>query len=311
MPRQTLVLTGATGFIGRHLAAALCRAGYSVRAMVRRDDPELRASGVELWHGTFASDLAPLVAEARVVIHAGGAVRARDPGEFHRVNAEGSARLAAAAARAGCERLLYVSSLAARQPELSAYAASKAAGETAIAAEAGRMAVTVVRPPAVYGPGDRGTLPLLRGLARGYLVHPSTDGARFSLLYVEDTTRLLLALLAAPPDNHAVLEPDDGTAGGYGWSDLARTAATSLGRPIRRLALPRGAMTLAAALAESYGRAAARPSVLSRGKVAELYHRDWVSDTRATSALGIWRPQVRFAEGLTATLTWYRAAGWL
>jgi nucleoside-diphosphate-sugar epimerase len=238
-------------------------------------------------------------------------VRAADAREFHAVNVEATARLAAAAAINGVRCFVLISSLAARLPSISPYAASKAAGETALLANAGAMHATIIRPPAVYGPADRATLPLLRGLARGLLVHPGHAETRFSLLHGADLARLPALLLACPPPAGTILEPDDGNAGGYTWRDLAATAEAKLGRRVRLLRVPRPPVTLAAWAAEGYGRWAARPPILSRGKVAELYHRDWVSDTRAVGTVAGWAPRVGFGDGLIATLAWYRQAGWL
>ena len=308
MPER-VALTGATGFIGRHIALALSDAGLRVRALVRRDDRELSARGVALVIGDLDSELDQFVADSNAVIHCAAAIRGADPGYLHAVNARGSERLAAASSAGSL--FLQMSSLAARLPHISPYAATKAAGEELVLGHQDRLRVAVLRPPAVYGPADRATLPLFRGMARGLLLHPGTRDARFSLLYADDLVGLVRTLLAAPPPSGTILEPDDGTSGGYGWTDLAAVAGRHLGRKVRPIPVPQAPLSLAARLAERYGRLAGRPPVLSRGKVAELYHRDWVSDTRAMAEVPGWRPTVRFGDGLAATLGWYRGAGWL
>ena len=303
-----IALTGATGFIGRNLALSLADAGWPVRALVRRDEPSLAARGIELRRGDLQAGLDDFVAGSTAVIHVAGAIRARDRDHFHQINADGADRLARAT-RTGA-RFILISSLAARHPWVSDYAASKAAGERLVLAHAGRLNVIVIRPPAVYGPGDRATLPLLRGLARGILLHPAVD-ARFSLLYAPDLVRLTLSALADPPPDGTILEPDDGTPAGYGWSDLARIATARLARRVRRIGVPQAPLAMAARLAEWRGRWVGDAPILSRGKVAELYHRNWVSDTQANAALPRWQPAVQFGDGLVASLDWYREAGWL
>ncbi len=305
----TVAVTGATGFIGRHLAYALVDAGYRVRALARRDDPGLSARGIELWRGDLEAELDGLVAGCAAVVHVAGALRGADGAHFQRTNATGTARLVAASPSGS--RFLLISSLAARHPHLSPYAASKAAGEHLTLAHADRLQVAVIRPPAVYGPGDRATLPLLRSLSRGILVHPAGRDARFSLLYADDLVRLACCALADLPTSGTILEPDDGTSGGYGWSGLAAVAAERLGRRVRLLPVPRTPVSWLAWLAEQVGRRSHEPPMLSRGKVAELYHSDWVSDMRTTAAVPSWQPQIRFGDGLVASLAWYRAAGWL
>ena len=153
----TIAVTGATGFVGRHLAATLRESGWHVRALVRRDDPQLAELGCSLIRGDLADELAleMLVDGATAVVHAAGVVRAADVATFFTVNAHGSGRIAAAASRQpGC-RLLQVSSLAARASAVSPYAASKAEGEAEALGLADRLQVVVVRPPAVYGPGGQ------------------------------------------------------------------------------------------------------------------------------------------------------------
>ena len=308
---RTVALTGGSGFVGRHVAAALAGAGHSVRALTRRDDADLRASGIELVAGTLESVPEALLDGADAVVHVAGAVRAAHAQAFQEINGAATSRLAAAAAERGIGRFLHFSSLAARMPSISPYAASKAAGEAAVLASAGPMRVTIIRPPAVYGPYDRATLPLLRGLSRGLLVHPGHAAGRFSLLHAADLARLVALHYADAPAADSILEPDDGTAGGYTWRELAAIAEERLGHRVRLLRLPRPPLTLAAWLAEGYARRASRPPLLSRGKVAELYHREWVSDTRAVASATGWRPRIKFGDGLLETLAWYRQAGWL
>src|SRR5665213_1536813 len=155
-------VTGATGFLGRRLVPALVASGWRVRVLVRRTPPGdlWEGCGPELVAGDLGSlaALDTLTAGADVLIHGAGLIKAARRSDFFAVNAEG-ARNAARAAPAG--GLLLVSSLAAREPRLSDYAASKRAGEELALAVAGPR-LTIVRPPAIYGPGDRETLALFR-----------------------------------------------------------------------------------------------------------------------------------------------------
>jgi nucleoside-diphosphate-sugar epimerase len=310
----TVALTGATGFVGRATVAALLAAGCSVRALARRHDDGLAATGVVLVRGSLADEpaLRELLRGADAVLHIAGAIQAPDRAGFLAANVAGTARLAEAAASMLPGRpFLHVSSLAARAPGISPYAESKALGEQEALAHAGRLGVVVVRPPAVWGPGDRATLPIIQGLGRGWLVAPAGGEARFSLVHVQDLARLLVMALAAGLPSGSVLEPDDARLGGYGWRDMAAIAERELGRRVRLIALPRAPLSLAAGLAERYARARGQMPPLTRGKVAELFHRDWVCDPRTMAALPGWRPEIDFARGLPATLAWYREAGWL
>ncbi len=307
-----MALTGATGFLGRHLARALRARGLRVRALVRREDPELEALGVEMVRAGLDSEpaLEALVARAGVVVHGAGLVRAPRPEAFEEANARGTARLAEAARRrAEGSRFVLISSLAAREPELSPYARSKRRAEEELCARADALRPLVVRPPALYGPGDRATFPILAQLARGLLLAPRAPANRFSLLYVEDLAALLAELVADADRSSGPIEVDDGRPGGYGWRDLAELAGARTGRRVRVVELPRLVLQAAAWLAEAGARPLGKAPPLSRGKVAELFHPDW----RAADDPSIWagRPRTDFAEGFARTLAWYRAAGWL
>jgi nucleoside-diphosphate-sugar epimerase len=306
-----IAVTGASGFLGGAVLRTLLAGGHTVRALVRRDGA--LAPGVETVTGTLADGvaLARLVDGADVVVHLAGAVVARREADFFAVNGAGTANVAAAAIAAGCPRLLAVSSLAAREPQLSAYAASKRAGETALEAARANIAIAVVRPPAVYGPGDRMTLPLIRQLARRRPLLPLAAGQRLSLLYVDDFAALISALLTEPRCPAEPIEPDDGRAGGYTWPDLAAIAAATFGHPVRPLFLPQGVIAAAAAAVRVLSRVAGIAPALSPGKVHELYHHDWVCRPIPTAAIGGWRPAVPFADGLARTVTWYQRMGWL
>lgn len=310
-----VALTGASGFVGGHVLDGLVAAGCRVRALARRPDPSLAARpGVEPVLGSLgdAAGIEVLVRGADAVVHVAGAIHAPDRAAFLAANAAGAARVAEAAARAGCPLLVHVSSLAARAPGLSAYAESKALGEQEALRRGDRLRVAVVRPPAVYGPGDRATLPLLRGLARGWLAAPAAPRhARFSLLHARDLAALVVRLIDAHLASGTVVEPDDGTDGGYGWADLARLASDALGRKVRLVRVPRPALELLARLAERRAASVGTPPPVSRAKVAELFHPDWVCRRGTLAGLDGWRPEVGFARGLPATLCWYRQAGWL
>ncbi len=309
---RCVAVTGATGFIGRHLVRAL-EDRARLRLLLRRPAPGLEGGSVTVLRGSLESEdaLGALVAGCDTVIHLAGAIRAPDRRSFERVNAVATARLARAAAGAGVRRFLLVSSLAARLPEVSAYAWSKARAEEELRRHAGKMEIVTIRPPAVYGPGDRATLEIFRGLARGRLILPANRQARFSLVFVEDLAALLAHLCETPCPSPLVLEPDDGHPGGYSWQDLASLAEPHVGRPVRLLLLPRAAGKLIASTSELIARIRGGAPLLPVDKLGEFYHSDWLCRPEGLEKIGDWRPLVNFAEGVGRTLAWYRAAGWL
>lgn len=308
-----VAVTGGSGFIGREVVRCLLAEGFAVRALMRRRIPELERCGVTVVRGSLESDAAlrELVADVAAVVHCAGAVAAPSATAFSDVNARGSARLVAAVtATPRPARVLLLSSLAAREPEVSPYARSKREAEEVVrrcAAEG--LEVSILRPPAVYGPGDRATLPIFRQLRSGRLLVPAVSAARFSLLYVSDLAGAIIWLLGAPAWSGEVLELDDGRVGGYRWRDLAEIAGRQLGRPVRTIPLPWSLLWPAAAVAALGGAALGRALPLSPGKLRELFHADWVA--RPRSALPGWAPRTTFEDGFAQTMAWYRQQGWL
>ncbi len=314
MVAATVALTGATGFVGRAIAERLLAKGWSVVALTRRDDRALNEAGAITLRGALEDreSLSRLLAEADAVVHCAGVVSASSPRVFEEVNALGTARLASAAAAAPRRpRFLHISSLAAREPGISAYAGSKRRAEEALETHAAELDRCALRPPGVYGPRDRATLPLFRQLDRGFLFAPAAPHARFSLLHVEDLAVAAERLLEGPAWANAVVELDDGRPGGYGWSDLAAAAGRTLGRKVRRIGVPRGLLWLPAEINRRLAKAQNRASFFTPEKLRELYHPDWVAHRRPNGLLADWQARYGFEAGFARTLEWYRAHGWI
>jgi nucleoside-diphosphate-sugar epimerase len=311
-----VAVTGGTGFIGRRMVGRLVEDDWQVRVLARRRDLSLEQLGVTTVDGSLEDGLAleRLVADTVAVVHCAGAITAPSRVVFERINALGVARLVdAAMAAASRPRFLLLSSLAAREPRLSAYAASKRKGEE----EARRRAagsgldLCVLRPPAVYGPGDRATLPVFRQLRRGLLFTPAVTDARFSLLFVDDLAELVSRLLDTPVWGGCVIEPDDGRVGGYRWTDLAEIAGRQMGRRVRTLAIPWQVLALPAGIAQLAGAAFGRPPRLSLGKLRELFHLDWVCGSSMKLVRGCWNSPTTFESGFARTMAWYEQNQWL
>ena len=317
MAERTIALTGATGFVGAHVLRALLAGGWRVRALAR-DPAKVTLPGeargkLEIIPGALEDEeaLARLMDGAEAAVHLAGLVKAARAEDFTAVNAHGAARAAKAAAKAGARRLVHVSSLAAREPDLSPYARSKRLSEDMARENGGGMRVSILRPPAVYGPGDRATLGLVDQLSRAHAFLPGRAQGRFSLIHVCDLAGAIAALAETDTGADAPLEIDDGKAGGYSLNELGALAGEALGRPVRVHLLPKGAVWLAGLGADGLSRLTGRAFMLSRAKVRELYHPDWVARPARAGEKLDWTARLGFAQGFLETLQWYCAQGWL
>ena len=308
---QRIAVTGATGFIGRRLIRHLADRGARVAALTRRPQPE--QPGVRWIPGDLhdAGALARLVEDTDVVIHAAGLVKARNRAEFEGVNVAGTENLLAALAGHGAQaRLVLVSSMAAREPQLSDYAATKRAAEDAVRARA-ELDWSILRPPAVYGPSDLEILKLFRAIRRGIAPVPGTGQGRFSVVYVDDLVRAIATMAEHAEAVGRTLEVDDGTAGGYGHRDLAGMAADLLGRRIRALPVPSPLLKAIAGVNFGLARLLGRPAFLSPGKARELLYSDWVAGPDTVNRVLGFRAETGLEAGLGRTFDWYRGQGLL
>ena len=311
MSRGRVAVTGATGFLGRHLIRALHEVGWDVRILARRDVGDLWGGlSVEVVRGALDQPeaLRRLCEGAAAVVHGAGLIKARSRAAFYDANETGAARLAEAARRAAPgAAVILVSSLTARAPHLSHYAGSKRAGEDATRAVVGDR-LTVVRPPAIYGPGDVETAALFKAAARGPilpLLHPQ---ARIALIHVADAARQIATITDGSATGRTVAL-SDGRPEGYSWTEIMAEAGRAVGRSPRLMRVPDGlvkALALGAGLFGGLGGA----SMITPGKARELLHRNWslAPDERWNDAP---EPQFGLKNGFANTVEWYRAKGWL
>jgi nucleoside-diphosphate-sugar epimerase len=313
---RVAAVTGATGFVGSHIVGRLARAGWQVRVLTRRlpVNAHYGDSAVEAVIGTLEDRqaVANLVENADAVIHAAGKVKARSHAEFFAANATGTRLLVEAALATGRRpRFLLISSLAARQPQISDYAASKLAGEAELTRLDGGLPWSILRPPAVYGPGDRETLKFFRTLKLGLALLPPARDARLSLMHVGDLAAAVAAALEATTIDSRIFEIDDGHSGGYSWDELVATGAQHLALSPIRIRMPSLLLTAFAQANAVIHRLTGGTAMLTPGKVREFLHRDWAARDAALTAATSWQPTIGLDEGFAETIAWYRRHHWL
>lgn len=294
-----IALTGATGFVGKRLQSRLLESGYRVRALVRPGSPRagqlLPGCEAVALRLDDASALGDALAGVAAVVYCAGSVRGRVAEDFRAANVHGVQRVAEALqAQSQAPSLLLVSSLAASRPQVSDYALTKHEGEAVLHSRRD-LPWTIIRPPALYGPGDQEMLPLLRWLRRGIAPVTGPIDQRLSLLHVDDFADAVQAwLLASAQCRHQTYAIDDGTSGGYDWPSMGHAVA---GRPVRLLPVPETLLYSAGAINGLLSLALGYAPMLTPGKVRELRQSHWLGDNDAFQAATGWRPTIDLATG--------------
>ncbi|MDO7841974.1 NAD-dependent epimerase/dehydratase family protein [Sphingomonas immobilis] len=298
-----LAITGGTGFVGKRLIDRALADGHQVRALTRR--AQAHRAGVTWIEGALDTPdaLARLMEGAEAVIHVAGVLNVPTRADFAAGNIAGTQAVVDAATAADVRRFVHVSSLAAREPQLSLYGWSKHGAEEVV--EASSLDWTMVRPPAVYGPGDMDMRDMFRMAKHRLALTP--PAGRLSVIHVDDLVRLLLVLVATDP-GRIILEPDDGTPGGWTHRSFARALGVAVGRGVMPIALPRALMNAAASADKAIRRRGAR---LTHDRVAYFCHPDWASVPERRPDPALWRPEIATPDGLAQTAAWYRANGLL
>jgi uncharacterized protein YbjT (DUF2867 family) len=284
------------------LARALAD-GHQVAALARR--AQAPREGVEWIAGSLEDSAAldRLVAGADAVIHIAGVVNAPDRAGFEAGNSLGTAALIAAMQRAGVRRLVHVSSLAAREPRLSDYGWSKAEAERHVLASG--LDWTMVRPPAIYGPGDAELLEIFQMAAKGIVLLPPRG--RLSIIHVDDLADLLVRLVApsASESIGATYEVDDNAPGGWTHEALARAIGVAVGRKsVVPIHMPSALVRLGARIDRLVRGSRAR---LTPDRAAYFCHPDWTSRPEMAPPAALWRAKIDAMSGLSNTAAAYRA----
>ncbi|WP_437777436.1 NAD-dependent epimerase/dehydratase family protein [Sorangium sp. So ce1097] len=327
-----VLVTGASGFLGSHVAEQLVQEGHGVVALVRRSSSTKFLSslrGVELAYGAIedAESVRRAVVDAGVdaIVHSAGLVKARDEAEFFRVNVGGTRNmLDAAKAAPSLKRFVFVSSLAAIGPSLDGrpvapdarpapvtrYGRSKLEAERLVLAEKDALPVVVLRPPMIYGPRDQESFAFFQSVARRFLPMLGDGRNTLSVIYASDAAAACLRALESDVPSGRAYFIDDGRV--YVWRDMLADVEAALGaRAFVRVGVPFALMRGAALASEGMSRLTGKPVMLTRDKLNELAASHWVCDAgEARRELG-WEPQVSWAEGTRRAVTWYREHGWL
>lgn len=328
---MTILVTGATGFLGSHVAEQLSKAGRPVRALVRKSSNKKfleTLKNIEFVYGSVDDAESCIEATKGVtgIIHSAGLVKARSSEEFRRVNTEGTENLLIGAQKAGSvKRFVFVSSQATAGPSdasgtpvrvgqetapVTAYGRSKLAAERILLAAKSSVPITILRPPAIYGPRDHEILIFFKAVRNGILPLTNPLDAKYSMIYGPDCAAACIRALDADVESGTVLFVDDGQP--VTFREMIERVEIAVGKKAWvRLPLPHALVKGAAAVTELYGKATNQAVMLTRDKCNELHASGWVCDGSEAQKVLSWHPQVQFAEGVKLTAAWYRQEGWL
>ena len=328
-------VTGSTGFIGSHLVEVLVRQGFQVTCLVRKTS-DLRwlkhllnadSESIQLVTADIGDydTLAQLVKDTNLVFHLAGLTKAPDAATYDRVNVQGTKNLIKACLRknSDLDRFVYCSSLAAMGPCSSAtpmtedaspqpltdYGRSKLKGEYVTYEYASRLPITIIRPPAVYGPRDTDVFLYFQFVDRGLMPTLGNEERLLSLVHVKD---LVAGIYAAAASKLAIGEAYFLTDGAlHSWNDVGNTIAYALKKCPLRLKVPYAILDMVAMCTETAARITRQAPTLNRQKIRELKQRFWICDgTKAQQQFGF-APAYPLEKGIQETAEWYRESCWL
>lgn len=323
------LVTGANGFVGSHICEALCNAGFTVKALVRKtsDLANISHLDVELAYGdlTDSDSLRPAVGDVDAIVNNAGITKALKASLFDRVNREGTENIlkAVAAANPGIKRFIQISSMAACGPApskapvnenhppapVTAYGRSKLAGERTVLSYKDKFPVTILRPTAVYGPRDREMLSFFKSVS--YHIKPTFGPGEcfMNFTYVKDLGGAVAKILNADSSSGRVYFVAEDRS--YSYSEAGDIISEVLGVRALDVHVPIPIMRIAGRITEEIANLRKKPSIFTADKVNELTAKYWLVDSsRIEKDLGF-RSSTSFREGVGETVDWYREKGWL
>ena len=326
-----VLVTGASGFLGSHIAEQLAEAGHSVVALVRTSSNTKFLSslrGFELATGSVeeASSVRAAMQGVDAVIHSAGLVKARSEDEFFRTNTDGTRNLLSAAREVapGLRRFVFVSSLAAVGPSLDGrpvdgagtphpvthYGRSKLAAERLVIEAKDQLPVTVIRPPMIYGPRDHEAFAFFQSVSMRFLPYLGDGKNTMSVVYASDAARACIQAIERDVPSGSAYFIDDGKV--YVWLDMLKDIERAVGKEaLVRLSIPFPVVRGVAMFNEIVGKISNKAMMLTRDKLAELSAPHWVCDSSDTRRDLGWEPKVGWEEGTRLSAAWYRENGWM
>lgn len=323
------LVTGATGFIGSHLVELLLAKGYEVICTVRptSDLIWLKGLNIRLVQGdiTDRESLVVPVKEADYIFHVGGITKAKKEAEYYKVNADGSRMLYEVCLEhnPGIKKIVHLSSLAAGGPAqigrprvetdadspLTFYGKSKLEGEKYAVQYSKFLPITILRPPAVYGPREKDIFFYFQLISKHLKPQLGWSKKYLSLVHVTDLVNAALLSAESPKSHGQIYYVDDGCI--YTWQDLSSEIQNAIQTWTLPLLVPEWLIAAAAYVSEALASLSSKPALLNKQKIIELKQKSWAtSSDKIRNDLGF-QSEYDLKKGCTETVKWYREHGWI
>jgi nucleoside-diphosphate-sugar epimerase len=316
-------VTGATGFIGSHLVDALLKKGVEVTCLVRASSSleYLEGLNVKLVRGDCceADAIFEGVKNSDYIFHIAGLTKAKNSGDFHKANVVGTENLLNVVLKSGhnIKRFFHLSSLAAAGPSyngiplkedceptpVSDYGRSKYEGERLVYSCKDKVPITIIRPPAVYGPKDKDMLMFFRMINKG--VVPYWGKSFYSFIYVEDLINGIIESSLNKEAEGEIFFISDG--GIYSSDDVVNAVSDAVEKKPLKLPVPDFIMPLFGSISERFKNV----NIINSDKIKELKYKNWTCDSGKINKLINFTPRVKMKEGARWTADWYRIHKWL
>lgn len=325
-----ILVTGATGFIGQHLVPRLLNENCSVKCLARASSirPPAFADKVEWVIGDIndPQSLKDACRDVEIVIHLAGTIKASDPLEFIRGNAQGTTNLLNAIESVNNKvRFIYISSLSAAGPSnhwqpkteedpaypISLYGQSKLQAEIEVLKRKNRLWVAIIRPSVVYGPGDKETLIFYKTAKSWFKPRLSDHAKRVSMIYVADLVELIWLLCQSDIPSGEIFFAADNREQGYSWEEIIAEAARHFPRRRLTIYVPYFLLQAAFFIASRFASWTRRNSMLNRDKYEELRACCWTCSAAKARQMLSFQPQYDLRRGIDLAIKWYKEQQWL
>lgn len=317
------LVTGATGFIGSHLAEALIRQGFDVCCLVRKTSNLCNIEGLHLsmMEGDCADreSLSEVVKDVDYVFHLAGLTKARSDVEFFDANVKGTENIINAVLENNpyIKRFVYLSSLAVAGPSLdgnplkeccepnpvSVYGRTKLEGEKIVFAHRDKIPVAIIRPPAVYGPRDKDLLIFFKMVRSGFI--PYWGESYYSFIYIDDLINVIILSALNKEAEGEIFFVSDGNI--YSIDDIITAISNALQKRPIKIMLPKFLMPMIGFVSEKVKGI----SIINTDKIKEMKHTHWICDTTKAMEILKFAPRVNIREGAKWTADWYKIHRWL